>query len=261
LGGRKRALARIALALFLFFGVIYIADSHPRLIPLPGYLAAASVEGAILLLSILAMWNAGLIRGLQSRSRLALLEVGVLAIALVVLTLINGIECNPLALCITVGGSYMGEPLDVYLSLVGLNVVVAVSEEFFSRAYLLRDVYRNLNSGVLAVSVSSLVFALAHIPALSLDSFIASPVIYLFVSVLLVGLAYALVYWWTGWNLMLVVLLHFFYDTFGGMITLDPFDPLSPVRFYAVLVFVPGAAIVLFHYAATRFVRLRKASA
>lgn len=252
------ALARIVLTLFFFFGVIYVANSYPRLIPLPGYLAAATVEGTILLLSVLAMWNAGLIRGVQSRSKLALLEVAVLAATLVVLMLVNGIECDPLTLCITVGGSYMGEPLGIFLSIVGLNIVVAFSEEFFSRAYLLREVYRSLNSGVVAVSVSSIVFMLSHVPLLSLGSYNTTPVIYLLVSILLVGLSYGLVYWWTGWNLMLVVLMHFFYDTFGGMVTLDPFNPLSPVRFYTVLVFLPSAAIIIFHYAGNHVDWLRR---
>jgi membrane protease YdiL (CAAX protease family) len=146
----------------------------------------------------------------------------------------------------------MGEPLDVFISIIGLNIIVAVSEELFSRAYLLRDIRRSFNSGVLALSVSSIVFSLSHVPVLSLDSFNTSPVAYLLVFIFLVGLSYGLVYWWTGWNLILVVLMHFFYDTFGGMLTLDPFDPLSPLRFYSVLVFLPGAAIIVFHYAATR---------
>lgn len=243
----------MVLAVSAFLGVIYTADSYPRLIPLPGFLAAAMVEGAILLLSVLAMWNAGLLRGAQSRSRLALLEVAVLAATLVAIILVNGIDCDPLTLCITVGGSYMGEPLGIYLSIIGLNIVVAVSEEFFSRAYLLRDVYHTLNVGVVAVLLSSLVFMFSHVTVLSLESYNTTPVVYLLVSIFLVGLSYGLVYWWTGWNLMLVVLMHFFYDTFGGMIALDPFNPFSPLRFYTVLVFLPSAVIILFHYASTRF--------
>ncbi len=249
---RKRALARIMLALLLFLGVIYVADSYPGLIPLQGYPAVALVEVAILLLSLAAMWNAGLLREFQSKSRIALLEAAVLVAILVAIMLVNGIECDPFSLCITVGGSYMAEPLVVYLSIVGLNVLVAASEELFSRAYLLRDIQRSVNSGTLAVSASSIVFALSHVPVLSLDSFNTTPVGYLLLSIFLVGLSYGLVYWWTGWNLSLVVLMHFFYDTFGGMIALDPFDPLSPLRFYAVLVFLPSAAIIGFHYAVTR---------
>jgi membrane protease YdiL (CAAX protease family) len=252
LGSGKRTFARIALALILFFGIIYAADSYPGLIPFRGFLTASLVELTILLLAVLAMWNGGLLRGAQSKSRLAFLEVAVLAATLVALTAVNGIECNPFTLCITVGGSYMGEPLGIYLSIIGLNIVVAVSEEFFSRAYLLRDIYRGSRSGVIAVSLSSIVFALSHVPTLSLSAYYTTPVLYLLVSIFVVGLSYGLVYWWTGWNLMLVVLMHFFYDTFGGMITVDSFDPLSPIRVYTILVFVPCAVIILFHYAQSR---------
>jgi len=255
LGSRKKTVTRIGLALALFFGIIYAAVLHPSLVPLPGYLPEAVVEGAILLLSILAAWNAGIIHGIQRKSKLAFLEVAVLASTLVILLFVNGIECNPLAYCITVGGSFQGEPLRIYVSLVGVNIVVAVSEEFFSRAYLLREIYRQFNNvrgGILAVSVSALVFALSHVPVLSHDSFYSSPIVYLLASVFFVGLSYGLVYWWTSWNFMLVVLMHFFYDTFGGMVSLDQFDPLSPIRYYSVLVFLPSALIIVFHQICTR---------
>jgi membrane protease YdiL (CAAX protease family) len=255
LGSRKKQVTRIGLALSLFLGIIYAVNSHPGLIPLPGYLPEVVVEAAILLLSILAAWNAGILRGVQSKSKVALLEVLVLAITLVALLVVNGTECNPLAFCITVGGSFQGEPFRVYLTLVGVNIIVAVSEEFFSRAYLLRDIYlsfKNVRGGILAVSVSALVFALSHVPVLSVDSFNSSPIMYLLASIFIVGLSYGLVYWWTGWNLMLVVLMHFFYDTFGGMVTVDQFDPLSPIRYYSVVVLIPSAVILIFHYACAR---------
>jgi membrane protease YdiL (CAAX protease family) len=132
---------------------------------------------------------------------------------------------------------------------VGAWLLVTSTEEIAFRGYVLREVLQSLRGrkggSAVALAVSSSAFALFHIaiPGTGLDSTTANFMVQALVS----GLLFGLTYWLTGWNLSVSVMMHFFYDAFGGVLNSNPFDQLWPYRVIFVFILLPSLAAITIH--------------
>lgn len=246
---------RLVLVLAPSFVFVYWANNYlPRWLESDfGYFF---VEFLLLIAFGLAAWNAGLLRSVQTKSKVALLEFGLIVILVIWFAQQFGTSCE-MHFCISstsLPGAYSGYSKFTdpeFLSAIGVWLAVAITEEFTFRGYVFREISQGLKrrgGSIAALLLSAAVFASFHltlrstqIGAPSTDSFL--------ITLFLAGVSYGLCYWLTDFNLSLTIFLHFYYDGFLGTLNFNPFDPILQYRPLVDFVLVPSIVVIVLHQA------------
>ena len=177
-------------------------------------------------------------------SALELAESGVLAVTV---TAFFGLGLSPANLCIGGGGGFACYP-DVTGFLRGVvNLVCLVlSEELFFRAYLMNELDRVLGVGVGAVTISTLVYSVFHLPALQAESF-GTVSLTGFLQILIGAFSLSACYWYTGRNLAAVILLHAYWDAIGALELIPNFGQYGEFLLIVGQLSLPAAVLVITH--------------
>ena len=248
----RRAIAEIAGVLVFAFVLAYWENGSPIVHRFSGYVAYFIAEAPLLLVFVLALRHAGLLRGVQARSRIAAAElIGILLVITLFATKV-GLSCPQF--CISVGGGWttsfptFAQP--AAFGWVGAWLAVALTEELGFRGYILRGVLvtlkRRRRGGIIAVLTSSAVFTLFHLALLGAGSNAVTSDFLL--QAFIAGVLFGLTYWLTGWNLVLGVVMHFLYDGVGGGLYAIPFDSLAAYRVIFVFIFLPSCIAIVTHW-------------
>jgi membrane protease YdiL (CAAX protease family) len=261
---KARLTARLAAALAIAFVLVYLANSAP------GYLGPLEpvvvpnqtlfVGISLILVSLLWIWQGGYLRLVQSKGRVAVVELVVATALLLTLTTYFGLGLSPFNLCIGGGGGFA-----CYADMQGfmrglLNLMsIVIAEELFFRAYLMNELNQILGMGTGVVIVSTLIFSFFHLPALQTEGF---GVVSLsgFLQILVGAASLSACYWYTGRNLAAVVLLHAYWDGIGALLLISNNGQYEPIVLLLGQLALPAAALVITHQNWTRFSRGRIAS-
>jgi len=255
------ALRRLVVVLLVTFVLVLLANTSA--FNLLGSVSGWVSYAAILLVTLAAIWKAGLFPTMQARSKLAVAETLIIVCVLVAYLSFNGTECRLPTLCISTGNSWGVVGLGAFLVAIGSNLLVGMTEEFLFRGYLMHEIIDRLGikglktaSGgrfpVQAIGISAALFALWHVPHYSS---LASGFLLLedLGEALAAGIMLGLVYWWTDWNLAVPIVSHFSFDAFG---VVGPLASSNPSSTLLTLVGFPVLAILI-HTMTTRHVAMR----
>ena len=246
--------------LLRFIGILAIAlllvglGYSSLAVPLSGDFRVAFFEGALTVLAVTSLWKIGDIRYVQAKSRLALLEVGILGLYYVVLFSILPFQCDPLRLCLggPSGGYEQFAQVLGYLDLLAVWVLVAFGEEMFARGYVIGDILtggrhwdsRQWNNA--AVIISTGVFLALHAFVIYRSTNDVSSVEAYALEITAAGIFYGVVYISTERNLALTILMHFFFDAYAPLVSVNPTPTARSVLLLLVIV-VPGLLVAYFH--------------
>jgi membrane protease YdiL (CAAX protease family) len=248
---RVRQTARLALALVIAFVLVYLTNLAP------GYLGPLEpiiipnqtlfVGVSLILVSTFWLWRSGYLRHIQSKGRVAALELVVAAALLLIVTAYFGLRLSPFNLCIGGGGGFACYPdLRGFLrGLLNLMSIVA-AEELFFRAYVMNELNQILGVGTVVVIVSTLLFSLFHLPALQIEGFgVVS--MFGFLQILVGAVSLSACYWYTGKNLAAVLLLHAYWDGIGALLLIPNVGHYAPILLLLEQLSLPAAALVITH--------------
>jgi membrane protease YdiL (CAAX protease family) len=184
---------------------------------------------------------------MQSGARFSALELVEAGLLLVTLTTIFGIGLSPLNSCLGGGGGFTCYPdMQGFLGgFVGLMAIV-LGEELFFRAYLITELNQVLGTGALAVIVATLVYTLAHLPALLVEGFGEVSALDL-LQIIIGALTLSACYWYTGRNLAAVVLLHAYWDGVGALVFIPNVAMYGPILLILGQLSFPAAILVIIH--------------
>jgi membrane protease YdiL (CAAX protease family) len=247
---RAGTLSRLGALLLVTFALVLVAN-FSVFSPL-GSLGGWITYAAILLVTMVAIWRAGLLPKMQARSKLATAETLVLVSVLIVYLSLNVTECRLPTFCISTDSSWAVVGLGAFIVGVGSNLFIGFTEELLFRGYLMHELIDNLRirglktaSGggfpVQAICISAVLFALWHVPhysSLATGLLLAEDL----GEALAAGVMFGLVYWWTDWNLAVPIVSHFSFDAFGAVTPLAASNPSVTVL---TLVGFPMIAIVI----------------
>jgi membrane protease YdiL (CAAX protease family) len=217
-----RRTARLAVALAIVLILIYLGNLRPEYLGFVGTatpaLRTVLVAVALIATSIIWLVWSGAWKRMQSRGRVVVFELVLGVGALAGGTLAFGIGPSPFGLCFGGGGGYTCYPnsSDFELGFAGI-ISLVVAEELFFRAYIMNELSGVLRVGWVVTLVSSAIYLLYHLPSLENQTFGA--VSYSAVLQILAGsLSLSFCYWYTGRNLLAVILLHGYWDGIGALL-------------------------------------------
>ncbi|MDA4125638.1 MAG: CPBP family intramembrane metalloprotease [Thaumarchaeota archaeon] len=251
-----RQTARLALALAIGFVLVYLTNSAPSYLgPLEPVIIPNQtlfVAVSLILVSLFWLWRCGYLRRIQSKGRVAAFELVIAALLLVTLTAYFGLGLSPFNLCIGGGGGFACYP-DLQGFLRGLlNLMfIVLAEEFFFRAYLMNELGQILGVGTGVVTVSALLYSLFHLPALQVEGFGVVSALGFF-QIFIGAVSLSACYWYTGRNLVAVILLHAYWDGIGALLLIPNVQHYGPILLLLGQLSLPAAVLVITHRLWTR---------
>jgi membrane protease YdiL (CAAX protease family) len=246
---RLRHLLRLAAALLIGLFLIAVANGWylGGLQPAIGQNQDIFVGLSLAVIAFLWLWRSGYLIGVQSRGRLAALELGVMGALLVALTAFFGLGLNPLSLCLGgEGGFTCYAAVQGFLrGLLGLLVIV-VGEEMFFVVYVTTELNRIIGRGALAVIISALVYSFSHLPVLQAEGFGSISSLW-FLQILVGTSSLIACYWFTGRNLAAVIMLHAYWDGIGALVLFPNVGTFAPVALILGQLSLPAAVTIATH--------------
>jgi membrane protease YdiL (CAAX protease family) len=248
LGGR--AYARVVLILTLVFSLLYIVNLREQdlgsFARLPGAEKSLAVGTVLVAISLVALRISGTWRRMQSRGKIAVLEIGAVGVALVLATLGFGIGPSPFNLCFGGGGGYTcyAKSSDFLLGFASLMSLV-VAEELLFRAYLINELSRLPRVGKGAWLPSALIYTFFHFPSLANQTGNVSMSAALQIMIGAVSLSGC--YWYSGRNLIAVTLVHVYWDGIGALLLVPVSGSLGPFIVLFGQLSLPALAVVVIH--------------
>lgn len=246
----RRAL-RLAISLATAFVLIYLTNSAPQYFgPLEQTVVrdqALFVGISLIILSSALLWTGGYWRLAQSRTRLSAFEFLESILLVAIMTALFGLGLSPFDLCIGGGGGFACYPqVGGFLRGVLDLACIVLSEDLFFRAYLMNELNQVLGLGAGAVTISALVYALFHLPALQVEGF-GTVSLAGFLLILVGAFSLSACYWYTGRNLAVVIFLHAYWDAIGALELIPNFGQYSEFLLIIGQLAVPAAVLVVTH--------------
>jgi membrane protease YdiL (CAAX protease family) len=252
-----RRTARLAVALTIVLLLLYLGNLKPEYLGLVGTATPAlrTVFAAVALIAISIIWLvwSGAWKRMQSRGKVVVIELVLGVAALVGGTFAFGIGPSPFRLCFGGGGGYTCYPntSDFELGFAGI-ISLVVAEELFFRAYVMNELNGILRVGWVVTLVSAAVYALYHLP--SLENQTLGSVSYSAILQILAGaLSLSFCYWYTGRNLLAVILLHGYWDGIGALLLVPVPGFTGQLLTLLGQLTLPAAILVAFHSVWLRF--------
>jgi membrane protease YdiL (CAAX protease family) len=253
-----RSYVRVVLILAPVFSLLYLVNLREQdlgfFARLPGPEKSLVVGVILVAISVVALSASGTWRKMQSRGKIAALEIGVAGVALVLATLGFGIGPSPFNLCLGGGGGYTcyatsSDFLEGFTRLMSL----VVAEELLFRAYLINELSRFSRVGRGAWLVSALIYTLFHYPSLVNQTGNVSLSAALQITIGAVSLSGC--YWYAGRNLTAVALIHAYWDGIGALVVSPVSGSLGPFVVLLGQLSLPALAVVMIHSVWMRFRR------
>lgn len=233
------------------FVLIYLTNSAPEYLgPLE---SLALKDGALfvgiplILVSLVFLWRGGYLREVQSRRRFSAFEILEAGLLVVAVTTVFGLGPSPFNLCLGGGGGFVcyAEASGFLLGLLDL-ILVVIAEELFFRAYLMNELNQALGAGAGAVAVSALLYSVFHLPALQVEGF-GTVSLLGFLQILIGAFSLSACYWYTGRNLVAVIILHAYWDGVGALVFIPNYGRLGEFLLILGQLSLPAAVLIITH--------------
>jgi membrane protease YdiL (CAAX protease family) len=248
---RHLRIVRLASALSISLVLISVTNLDPALfgglehviVPVQSVFVGLGLSA----LALLWLWWSGLWRKAQSVGRSVLVELGVGSCLLVALTFAFGTVTTPFHLCFGGGGGYACYPNVLSFSRGVLNLVaLVIAEELFFRAYLINELNQVVKFGSVSALTSALLYSAYHLPALGTEGSraLSAPSL-LLVVVGAVSLSFC--YWYTGRNLLGVLLFHGYWDGIGALLVVPYTGVSGPIIAILGQLTVPVVGVIAVH--------------
>ncbi len=248
---RHLRIIRLASSLLIALVLISVTDLDPTLfgglkqviVPVQSVFVGLGLSA----LALIWLWWSGLWRKAQSVGRSALVELGAGSCLLVIMTLVFGMVTTPFHLCFGGGGGYACYPdvLSFSRGIISLLSLV-VAEELFFRAYLINELNQAIRFGSAGALASALVYSVYHLPALWTEGPKAFSLPG-FVLVAVGAVSLSLCYWYTGRNLLAVLLLHGYWDGIGSLLVVPYAGVTGPIIVMLAQLTVPAVGVTALH--------------
>jgi membrane protease YdiL (CAAX protease family) len=251
-----RRAPRLVVALAIAFVLIYLTNSAPQYL---GPLEQTAVRNqalfvgiSLIIISSVLLWRGGYWPRVQSKTKLALFELVESALLVLIMTAYFGLGLSPFNLCIGGGGGFACFP-DVNGFLRGVLdlACIVLSEELFFRAYLMNELNGVLGTGVGAVTISTLIYSIFHLPALQIEG-LGSVSLAGFLQILIGAFSLSACYWYTGRNLAVVILLHAYWDAIGALELIPNYGQYGEFLLIIGQLSVPAAVLIITHKIGSR---------
>ncbi len=246
-----RQTARIAAALAIVFVLVTLTNSAPEYFgPLEPFVTSdpeVFVGVSLILISLVWLWRSGYWRGVQAKGRVAALEFAEAGVLLLMLTAFFGLGLGPFSMCLGGGGGFTcyGSSQTFLRGILDLMCIV-IGEELFFVAYVTRELNQIFGIGAMAVFVSTLFYSFSHLPALQVEGF-GTIFLLEFLQIFIGTSTLIACYWYTGKNLVAVVLLHAYWDGVGALVLIPNVLVFGPILLVLGQLTLPAAALVVTH--------------
>ena len=247
-----RRAPRLVVALAVAFVLIYLTNSAPQYLgPLEQTVVRDQelfVGLSLIIISSVLLWQGRYWRRVQSKTKLAWLELVEAGILVLAMTAYFGIMLTPFNLCIGGGGGFACYPdIGGFLRGVLDLAVIVLSEELFFRAYLMNELNQILGRGVGAVILSPLIYSVFHLPALQAEGFGTISLLG-FVVIIIGAFTLSACYWYTGRNLAAVILLHAYWDGVGALVLIPNYGQYDEIVLILGQLSLPAVVLVVTHH-------------
>ncbi|MDV3278736.1 MAG: CPBP family intramembrane metalloprotease [Nitrososphaerales archaeon] len=248
---RRLRFVRLVSVLSIAFVLISVTNLDPSLfgglerviVPVQSVFVGLGLSA----LALLGLWWSGLWRKAQSTGRSTLVEIGVGGCLLVAFTFAFGVVTTPFHLCFGGSGGYACYP-DVLSFSRGVFSLISLvmAEELFFRAYLINELNQAIKDGSVGALASALLYSAYHLPALWTEgsrAFSAPGLLLVVVG----AVSLSLCYWYTGRNLLAVLLLHGYWDGIGALLVVPYIGVSGPIIAMLGQLTAPVVGVVAVH--------------